>query len=125
MLEAQKLSNNEEVLQLQKNIKLTTQKIEHINKEVKSIVKKNNPKAETNDKDYIFMSYVINYLPHGIIGLLFAVMFCAAMSSTASELNALASTTTIDIYKRAIVKEKKRPSLFKVIKILYFFYGAY
>ena len=62
-------------------------------------MKKNNPDAETNDRDYIFMSYVIDYLPHGIIGLLFAVMFSAAMSSTASELNALASTTTIDIYK--------------------------
>ncbi len=123
MLEAQKLSNNEEVLQLQKNIKLTTQKIEYINKEVKSIVKKNNPKAETNDKDYIFMSYVINYLPHGIIGLLFAVMFCAAMSSTASELNALASTTTIDIYKRAIVKRKKDPHYLKSSKYFTFLWG--
>ena len=123
MLEAQKLSNNEEVLQLQKNIKLTTQKIEYINKEVKSIVKKNNPKAETNDKDYIFMSYVINYLPHGIIGLLFAVMFCAAMSSTASELNALASTTTIDIYKRAIVKRKKDRHYLKSSKYFTFLWG--
>jgi Na+/proline symporter len=51
------------------------------------------------------MTYVINHLPQGVIGLLFAVMFCAAMSSTASELNALASTTTIDIYKRSIKKE--------------------
>lgn len=123
MLEAQKLSNNEEVLQLQKNIKLTTQKIEYINKEVKSIVKKNNPKAETNDKDYIFMSYVINYLPHGTIGLLFAVMFCAAMSSTASELNALASTTTIDIYKRAIVKRKKDHHYLKSSKYFTFLWG--
>tara|TARA_Y100000287_G_C14008773_1_gene251128 strand:- start:64 stop:597 length:534 start_codon:yes stop_codon:yes gene_type:complete len=53
------------------------------------------------------MSYVIDYLPHGIIGLLFAVMFSAAMSSTASELNALASTTTIDIYKRSVNKFKE------------------
>jgi Na+/proline symporter len=52
------------------------------------------------------MSYVIDYLPTGVIGLLFAVMFCAAMSSTASELNALASTTTIDIYKRSIKKKE-------------------
>ena len=81
-------------------------KLDKINEEVKDIVKKNNPDAETNDKDYIFMSYVIDYLPHGIIGLLFAVMFSAAMSSTASELNALASTTTIDIYKRSVNKFK-------------------
>jgi Na+/proline symporter len=77
-----------------------------INSNVKTIVLKNNPSAETNDKDYIFMSYVIDYLPKGVIGLLFAVMFCAAMSSTASELNALASTTTIDIYKRSVKKKE-------------------
>ncbi len=74
--------------------------------EVKHLVKKNNPKAETNDKDYIFMSYVMDYLPHGVIGLLFAVMFSAAMSSTASELNALASTTTVDLYKRSVKKNE-------------------
>jgi Na+/proline symporter len=77
-----------------------------INSQVKTIVIENNPSAEINDKDYIFMSYVIDYLPKGIIGLLFAVMFSAAMSSTASELNALASTTTIDIYKRSIKKKE-------------------
>lgn len=70
--------------------------------EVKELVKTVNPKAETNDKDYIFMTFVMDNLPIGMIGLLFAVMFSAAMSSTASELNALASTTTIDLYKRSI-----------------------
>ena len=77
-----------------------------IREEVKHLVKKNNPKSETNDKDYIFMSYVMDYLPHGVIGLLFAVMFSAAMSSTASELNALASTTTVDLYKRSVKKNE-------------------
>ena len=77
-----------------------------IREEVKHLVKKNNPKAETNDKDYIFMSYVMDYLPHGVIGLLFAVMFSAAMSSTASELNALASTTTVDLYRRSVKKNE-------------------
>lgn len=70
--------------------------------EVKELVKTVNPEAETNDKDYIFMTFVMDNLPIGMIGLLFAVMFSAAMSSTASELNALASTTTIDLYKRSI-----------------------
>jgi Na+/proline symporter len=73
-----------------------------VRNEVKELVKTVNPDAETNDKDYIFMSFVMDNLPIGMIGLLFAVMFCAAMSSTASELNALASTTTIDLYKRSI-----------------------
>jgi SSS family solute:Na+ symporter len=60
------------------------------------------PGANTLDKDYVFITFVMTYLPHGLIGLLLAVVFMAAMSSTASELNALASTTTVDIYKRSI-----------------------
>ena len=76
-----------------------------IRNEVKALVKKVNPAAETNDKDYIFMTYVMDNLPIGMIGLLFAVMFSAAMSSTASELNALSSTTTIDLYKRSVKKD--------------------
>ncbi|MFD2550690.1 sodium:solute symporter [Bizionia sediminis] len=57
-------------------------------------------KVESNDKDYVFISFILNNLPKGLIGLLLAVILSAAMSSTSSELNALASTTTIDLYKR-------------------------
>jgi SSS family transporter len=55
---------------------------------------------EVNDKDYVFISFILKYLPTGLIGLLLAVIFSAAMSSTASELNALAATTTVDLYQR-------------------------
>lgn len=55
--------------------------------------------VETNDKDYVFIHFILNNLPRGLLGLLLAVIISAAMSSTASELNALASTTTIDLYK--------------------------
>lgn len=60
------------------------------------------PGENTMDKDYVFINFVMTYLPHGLIGLLLAVVFSAAMSSTASELNALASTTAVDIYKRSV-----------------------
>ena len=63
------------------------------------------PGSNILDKDYVFITFVMTYLPHGLIGLLMAVVFMAAMSSTASELNALASTTTVDIYKRSIKKD--------------------
>ncbi len=76
-----------------------------IRTEVKTYIKEANPKAETNDKDYVFIYFILNNLPKGLIGLLLAVIFSAAMSSTASELNALASTTTMDIYKRIFVSE--------------------
>ena len=79
-------------------------KLEKKNKEqrkkVKELILKNNINASTNDRDYIFITFIINHLPKGIIGLLLAVIFAAAMSSTASELNALSATTLIDLYKR-------------------------
>ena len=93
LLDAQKNEDKGRVQELKRSVLFIESKMHEINNYVKTIVIKNNPSAETNDKDYIFMSYVIDYLPTGIIGLLFAVMFCAAMSSTASELNALASVS--------------------------------
>jgi len=75
-----------------------------IREEAKKVIGEALPEAETNDKDYIFMNYVMHNLPIGVIGLLFAVIFSAAMSSTSSELNALGSTTMIDFYKRNVNK---------------------
>ncbi len=72
----------------------------------KEIILKADENQETNDKDYVFIHFILNNLPRGLIGLLLAVILSAAMSSTASELNALASTTTIDLYKRNIKEEK-------------------
>jgi solute:Na+ symporter, SSS family len=71
------------------------------------------PGAKTQDRDYIFLNFVLTHLPHGIIGLLLAVMFSAAMSSMASELNALASTTSVDIYKRSIRKDATQEHFLK------------
>src|SRR6185295_5713694 len=60
------------------------------------------PRAEANDTDYIFISFVMKNLPRGLVGLLLAVILCAAMSSTASELTALGQTTLVDFYKRSL-----------------------
>lgn len=68
--------------------------------EAKQLLLKAVPESVSKDSDYIFLSFIMNYMPIGLIGLLLAVIFSAAMSSTAGELNALASTTTIDFYKR-------------------------
>jgi len=72
---------------------------------VKLVIAEAVPGAKTQDQDFIFLNFVINNLPRGVVGLLLAVMFSAAMSSMASELNALASTTTVDLYKRSIRKD--------------------
>ena len=66
----------------------------------RTLIHKAVPKVVTNDKDYVFIHFILNYLPKGLIGLLLAVILSAAMSSTASELNALGTITALDIYKR-------------------------
>lgn len=82
----------------------------------KDVIKKINDQIETNDKDYVFIHFILNNLPRGLIGLLLAVILSAAMSSTASELNALASTTTIDLYKRNVSKNKSEEHYVKASK---------
>lgn len=81
-------------------IKEINAKEEAMRAATKALIKKANPAAETNDKDYVFIHFILNNLPTGLIGLLIAMILSAAMSSTASELNALGSTTAIDLYKR-------------------------
>ena len=81
-------------------------------------------KLEANDKDYVFITFVVNYLPRGMIGLLLAVIFCAAMSSIASELNALATASVIDIYKRSMAPDKSDGHYLRISKIMTMAWGA-
>ena len=81
-------------------------KDKELREQAKTLILKVNPNATVNDKDYVFINYILNNLPKGLIGLLLAVILSAAMSSTASELNALGTTTTIDIYKRSHSEER-------------------
>jgi SSS family transporter len=85
---------------LRKQIVVLNQKEKDLREEAKELINKVDAGSETNDKDYVFLYFIINYLPKGLLGLLLAVIFSAAMSSSASGLNSLAATTTIDIYKR-------------------------
>ncbi|MBK6389986.1 MAG: sodium:solute symporter [Saprospiraceae bacterium] len=71
-----------------------------VRNEAKEVIRQALPDAETNDRDYVFLHFVLNYLPVGLIGLLLAVVFSATMSSTSAELTALASTSTIDWFQR-------------------------
>lgn len=92
--------NNKEDLALKKKMQTLTLEEKGLREEAKTLITKLDSKAETNDKDYVFLYFILNYLPKGILGLLLAVIFSAAMSSSASGLNSLAATSTIDIYKR-------------------------
>ena len=95
---------NSKNIETKKQIINLNKKEDELRKEGKSLIKKagieKNIKVETNDKDYIFINFILNNLPNGIIGLLLAVILSAAMSSTSSEINALATTSVVDILKR-------------------------
>ena len=81
------------------------QRMKEIRKQAVDLMEKNDADADTNDNNYIFLSFVTRYLPQGLIGLLIAIIFLASMGSTASALNSLTSTTVVDIYKRHIHKD--------------------
>lgn len=86
-------------------LQMADEKGKSIRKEVTTLMTKNDEHADVNDNNYIFLSFVTQYLPKGLIGLLIAIIFLASMGSTASALNSLASTSVIDIYKRLIRKD--------------------
>lgn len=88
-----------------------------------TIISKADPLAETEDRDYVFLSFVMKHMPTGIIGLLLAVIFSAAMSSTSGELNALGSTTTIDFYKRNFVKDGSERNYLVASKVFTLIWG--
>jgi SSS family transporter len=105
------IANNKDV-EIRDKAKLLIDKVA----EIKNI------KIESNDKDYVFIHFILNNLPRGLIGLLLAVILSAAMSSTSSELNALGSTTTIDLYKRN-TSEKTEEQMVKASKWFTFAWG--
>ena len=100
------------------------QKAKSIKKEAIEVVKKANPELSSRDSDYVFLSYILNYLPTGIIGLLIAVIISAAMSSTAGEINALASTTMVDFYQRVGNKKQNDSDSVKLSKWLTLGWGV-
>ena len=90
----------------QSEILALDQKAKSIRDNAKKVVLKANPDQSSRDSDYVFLTFILNYLPQGLVGLLIAVIISAAMSSTAGEINALASTTMVDFYQRFSKKSK-------------------
>ncbi len=99
-LEKKKQGNQTEVEKSRKEYVKASKDFTEKRKEAKEFIKKTNDDAKFNDVNYIFPTFIISYMPIGLVGLLIAAIFAAAMSSISSELNALATATTIDFYKR-------------------------
>lgn len=109
-------------------IALANESDTEIRNEAKELIEKaaleTQQKIETNDKDYVFIHFILNNLPKGLIGLLLAVILSAAMSSTASELNALASTTTMDLFNRNTTRSFTDAQMVRISKLFTLGWGV-
>lgn len=98
--------NNQQVLDQKVSVvKAKEAELQTYRKQAIEIISKNDPLADKNDSNYVFLSFVTSFLPVGLVGLLIAIIFLASMGSTASGLNSLASTSVVDIYKRWLNKD--------------------
>ncbi|HMW33437.1 MAG TPA: sodium:solute symporter [bacterium] len=96
-----------------------------VKEKAKDLIKAHDPSANTNDTNYIFLTFVLDYLPVGLVGLIIAAIFAASMSSTSAELNALASTTVVDIYRRMFRSDASDAHYVRVSKWATVFWGAF
>jgi solute:Na+ symporter, SSS family len=114
-------SNNE----LINNINEHIQQEKVIQDSVKTLVGKVDLLAESNDTNYIFLRFVVDYLPTGLVGLLIAVIFLAAWGSIAAALNSLSSSTVVDIHKKFIEKNADNERDYNLSKRYTFFWGLF
>jgi Na+/proline symporter len=92
--------------------------------EAKKALQASDTKSAAGDADYVFISFILGYLPHGLIGLLVAAFFAAALSSKAGELNALGSTTTVDIYRHLVRSASSDAHYVAASKLFTAFWGV-
>ncbi len=96
---------------------------QEIRQEVKDLLLEANPNFKVKDTNYVFLTFVMDYLPIGVVGLIIALIFSAAMSSTSSELNALATTTSVDFYNRLFKRQATDREQLIMSKLFTVFWG--
>jgi Na+/proline symporter len=116
-------ATDEETTDWEEKLLSIDRRSENIRSDVKALITKVDSSIETKDSDYVFLSFILGYLPHGLIGLLIAVILSAAMSSSSSELNALASTSFNDLYKRLYRREDTDDNYVRTSRWLTFIWG--
>lgn len=120
---ASRENNQAMVDAMQAEMKELAKEERKIRGEAKELIKKADSTADAKDEDYVFISFVMQHMPVGVVGLLLAVIFAAAMSSISAELNALATTTVIDLYRRSFVKKKTDRHYFNASRFFTVFWG--
>lgn len=121
--EALETGNIADIALSEDNFAQKVEKDRSIRKDVKALLVKNDPNFKVKDTNYVFLTFVMEYLPIGVVGLIIALIFSAAMSSTSGELNALATTTSVDFYKRLFRTEASERKQLFVSKGLTVFWG--
>ena len=124
MIAYSRANNETEVDRIQKQLLAKNKALIDLRERGMAMMEQNDPLSDTNDTNYIFLDFVTKHLPKGLVGLLIAVIFSASMSSTSSELNALASTSIVDIYKRNIKKNAPPAHYLKSAKTATFLWGV-
>lgn len=125
MLDAVESNNATDIDNSVRQVNLMMQADSVVRERATQLIRQANPDADDNDINYIFLTFVVTFLPVGLIGLVLAAILSASMSSTSAELTALASTTVIDIYKRLIKKDGSDKHYLFVSKLATVFWGLY
>ena len=118
------LKEHEKSREAREQMLIINQKDRNNREAARELIRQADPSVETNDKDYVFIHFILNYLPRGLIGLLLAVILSAAMSSTASELNALGTISALDLYKRNMKEEREPKYYVKVSRMFTLLWGV-
>ena len=124
-LEARRQGDNIRITENKEQLLKLQRQFDAAHERAAGLASKNIPTSEHNDVNYIFLIFVLNYLPVGLVGLVFACVFTASMSSSSGELSALAATSVIDIYKRFVKPGGSEQHYVQVSRIMMAFWGCY
>lgn len=117
--------NEPAIRDAQAALKVSESSADKLRGEARDIIKKANPAADTNDTNYIFLHFVVNNLPKGLVGLLIAIIFLASWGSIAAALNSLASTTMVDFYKRMYKPQASDEDYLRASKLWTLVWGVF
>jgi Na+/proline symporter len=100
LLAARRAGDTEALARADEGFETSQRQLAEVRGETVALIRAQEPATQTSDTNYVFLTFVLSYLPAGLIGLVFAAVFAASMNSTSAELNALTSTSVVDVYKR-------------------------
>ena len=107
------------------DLRAAEQRAGRLRSQALSLMQKNDPAADTNDTNYVFLTFVIRYLPAGVVGLIIVVVFAATMSAISSALNSLATSTIVDVYKRLLTEQASEKHYLRVSRAATAFWGVF